>query len=219
MKASGGLYRLAAGLTCAVAIVAAQGTSDGGGPHITVLLFDYARTSGVLLRAGEEAGRILSLTGLGVAFVECPTDPEELAAHFACGGTRRPTDLAINIAGRSASRGPAPADAFGFAEIEGDTAVPYRAVLFYDRIRELSTKRLASPSVVLGAVLAHEIGHLLLGHGSHSRSGMMSAKWDSERLQLIAQGRLMFNASEARRIRENVQKRHHEDDVASAVKR
>lgn len=53
---------------------------------------------------------------------------------------------------------------------------------------------------LLGAVTAHELGHLLLGTNSHSGSGLMSAFWSGGKLRIAAQGWLTFTDAEAKRI-------------------
>ena len=52
-----------------------------------------------------------------------------------------------------------------------------RAYIFYDRI--LDHARLTGSNVarLLGAVIAHEVGHLLLPAFSHSPTGIMRAHW------------------------------------------
>ena len=50
---------------------------------------------------------------------------------------------------------------------------------------------------VLGYVLTHEIGHLLLGSNSHSVSGIMSPHWNDEELRRISEGTLLFLSGES----------------------
>ena len=51
--------------------------------------------------------------------------------------------------------------------------------------------------VLLGAMMAHEIGHLLLGVNSHSGEGIMSIPWDVHKLQQINLGDLGFTPEQA----------------------
>jgi hypothetical protein len=51
--------------------------------------------------------------------------------------------------------------------------------------------------VLLGAMMAHEIGHLLMGVNSHSREGIMSIPWDARKLQQINLGDLGFTPEQA----------------------
>ena len=76
----------------------------------------------------------------------------------------------------------------------------------YSRIEALSrstaavssTRRDDDTACILGHVIAHEIGHLLLPPGPHSPSGIMRASLDR---QLAALGGLFFTAKQAEDIR------------------
>jgi len=48
-----------------------------------------------------------------------------------------------------------------------------RAYVFYDRIEALNARSLRGPASVLGDVMAHELGHLLLSPPGHSVDGIM----------------------------------------------
>jgi hypothetical protein len=76
----------------------------------------------------------------------------------------------------------------------------------YSRIEAVSrrteaaspTRRENDTARILGHVVAHEIGHLLLPPGAHSPSGIMRASLD---LELAALGGLFFTANQAQDIR------------------
>jgi hypothetical protein len=57
-------------------------------------------------------------------------------------------------------------------------------------------------------VIAHEIGHLLLGTNSHSGKGLMSASWDLGDMRAIARGRLNFGSDESAKMRAEVARRN-----------
>jgi hypothetical protein len=63
---------------------------------------------------------------------------------------------------------PALVDALGFA----DPGVS-RAHVIYDRVEALSARSQLSPASLLGDVIAHELGHLMLPSPRHSRRGIM----------------------------------------------
>ena len=54
--------------------------------------------------------------------------------------------------------------------------------------------------VILGNVIAHEIGHILLGPGSHSETGIMSFPWGRKQLLDASRGLLLFTPEQARNI-------------------
>ena len=55
-----------------------------------------------------------------------------------------------------------------------------RADAYYGAIEGFAQKHQADPAEVLGYVVAHELGHLLLGPG-HSAGSIMSASWNERR--------------------------------------
>jgi hypothetical protein len=73
----------------------------------------------------------------------------------------------------------------------------YFAYVFYDRIQELAQRRRLGHAL-LADVMAHEIGHLLLGSTSHSASGIMCAHWNYEELRKVSEGAMSFIPSQSR---------------------
>jgi hypothetical protein len=59
----------------------------------------------------------------------------------------------------------------------------------------------------LGHVIAHEVGHLLLGKDSHSPSGLMSARWTDAEQRLMVRGDLHFAAEDAAALQDALARR------------
>jgi hypothetical protein len=83
------------------------------------------------------------------------------------------------------------------------------AHVFYESVRGLALESGSFFGEVLGDVIAHELGHLLLGSG-HSSAGIMKARWKLRDLRLASQGELRFSPGEvaalqrgARSLRQN----------------
>ena len=55
--------------------------------------------------------------------------------------------------------------------------------------------------------MAHEMGHLLLGQGNHSREGIMAVEWSEKDLQRATQRSLRFNSRQVKQIQAQVQRR------------
>jgi hypothetical protein len=62
-------------------------------------------------------------------------------------------------------------------------------------------------SYILGAALAHEIGHLLLGARSHVPRGVMCPRLGRQQLKMASRGELLFTPEQAARIRAEVAQR------------
>jgi hypothetical protein len=62
-------------------------------------------------------------------------------------------------------------------------------------------------TLLLGHLMAHEIGHLLLGAGNHSPTGLMRARWQQQELELIRRRTLAFTSGQAESIRAQTQER------------
>jgi hypothetical protein len=80
----------------------------------------------------------------------------------------------------------------------------YLAEVYYNAAQALASSEQVEPAKVLGCVIAHELGHLLLGPG-HAPAGIMRAAWDGKDLQAMRTGGLKFNRAESVRIRQVLQ--------------
>jgi hypothetical protein len=66
----------------------------------------------------------------------------------------------------------------------------------------------ASLDKVLAVAIAHELGHMLLPSGKHSKFGLMRAPWDANHFRSASAGLLTFSDDSARRIRQYAEAEH-----------
>jgi len=59
-------------------------------------------------------------------------------------------------------------------------------------------------ATLLGRAIAHEIGHLLLGHSQHSRDGLMRAIWSQDEIRGIRTAGWQFSAAEGVQMRQGL---------------
>jgi len=176
---------------------------------ITARVYSYAAVSrGTLLGAERESSRIFREAGVEVAWLDCPTSHAEEEKYSACAAPMgaMAVDLRVvptSMAERLRSNGEEAGMALASARAGGASA----AWVFYQRVEELAESEVASPSQILGHAIAHEIGHVLLGPNSHSRTGIMRGNWDRGYLQEASQGQLLFTRDQAERIRAEVSTR------------
>jgi len=75
------------------------------------------------------------------------------------------------------------------------------ATVFPDRVSLVARVAGVAEAPVLGRVIAHEIGHLLLGVGTHGERGLMRGFWSRRSLQYGAPADWRFSASESASMR------------------
>ena len=196
---------LAAGAVVGLATPVWSATARGANPHVVVYLTDSAQTSArSLAQAEHEAGRIFQNAGITLDWIHCTHAADENIAT-GCHRTPAPGELAIRILPRARQ---ALGSVFGSSFLDRSGGV--YADIFLDRVQQL---REVDPSLtlepILGDVLAHELGHLLLGTGSHTPTGLMQATWKYPQLRLIEMGQLSFSAKEAALLRTRVASLQH----------
>jgi hypothetical protein len=180
--------------------------------QITIRVRNYARVdSGVLLTAKTTSSRILREAGAETVWVLC-FDGNTGSNDVACTNLPGPMDLTFNVLPFSAPQASRlRGDEFGYATEDGAQGFGCVAWIFYDPIKSFAVEKELSLTQLLGHVLAHELGHILLGANSHSGMGLMRAQWSSRELFEANHGGLFFSDSESRRIQKAVLARWHAD--------
>jgi hypothetical protein len=93
--------------------------------------------------------------------------------------------------------------ALGFSHVMPDGGA--YATMLMDEVEKLaSQQKLVSIGRILGHAAAHEIGHLVMGSGSHSPRGLMRAGWKANELRDMAERRLLFTQQEGERMRVSI---------------
>ena len=177
-------------LTSAVLSSTAFASEIDHGSAITVLVFNFRQAPAeTLVKAEKEAGRILEQVGVPVTWRDCPTGEEP------CQKGRGRVFILAMMAGPAQNK---------FEDtISGYALLPdHFAAVYYDYLPHMpggeSNKN--DTALVLGCVIAHELGHLLLGAHGHSIAGIMQAHWGIEQTQLALMSQLSFLPEEARLI-------------------
>jgi hypothetical protein len=165
---------------------------------------------GVLAVARQVVIRVMSAAGFTVTCIAT----QDLNTDFAIADSAQQTDLS-QIGYLSAVITPAAylgsgLNEAGFAAVI--TGRYRRAYVFLDRVKAFSEKvtTLSGDRVigtVLGHVICHELGHLLMGDKSHAPFGIMRAEWDSKQWDEAAEGLLLFSPRQAQIMRGQIQDR------------
>jgi len=189
----------------AVAILGVLGfapTSYAQNSQVTVSVFSDVPVSRDLLgRAEQQAQEIFSSAGVDIAWIDCTrTHTADGVLDPACPNSYGPDDLVLRITSHLST---ATGDAAGVAFLGSDGRGRY-ADVFWTRARELNANSNLGLDRILGSVMAHEMGHLLLGLNSHSVSGVMRARWGSDELQRMDMGTLLFLPEQGKRMRARI---------------
>jgi len=96
-------------------------------------------------------------------------------------------------------------DAMGRAYL-AENGDAYLADAYLKAIQKLASRHDADPNSLLGFVIAHELGHLLLGEG-HVADGVLQAQWGGTAVKAIERRWLQFNSGQRDRIRQQLQRR------------
>lgn len=147
---------------------------------LTILLCDHVGLTPLELSSAKRlAVSLIAKAGIRVRFAQCgePADVREIR-------------MSIENKVPERSRG-----ALGYA-------LPYteranQATLNYQRIVKTSPAR---PEMLLGVVIAHELGHLLFRSGEHGE-GLMKAMWTPADVRAMSENRIVFSAEQAAGLR------------------
>lgn len=167
-------------------------------PSITVSVYNGVNLSSrVLSDAEDQAARIYQKAGISISWIHCTTSRRATLPDFACLEPLSATHLSLQIVphGRTSND-----DVLGAAFLSSEGTGAYTDV-FYDSAQRLERDSHVGLARVLGHVIAHELGHLLLGSNAHSRQGVMCPSWHRDELRLAGMGSLLFSEEEARFMR------------------
>jgi len=169
---------------------------------INILVHNYSEVPPLVLADAErEAGRILDQAGVRAVWLDCsdkhPTDLESICKSG--WGTR---NVALRLLSRHVTN-KFQDFTFGFAVMPGLASVYYGdAALLADRAEIRSEL-----PILLGCLIAHEVGHLLLNSSNHSATGIMQARWERKQIRQSLTGVMLFTPPQATLMREEVRKR------------
>jgi hypothetical protein len=182
---------------------------DAGQGSVSVWIYDYAGIDGeTLSQAKERASRILGRARIDVLWVDCPLSAAEQAAYPGCKAELHPVRLVVRIrAGMPPDQRARARSAFGFAHVPHSGGAGFLADVYMPGADLLASGDIRERGSMLGHLIAHELGHLLLGTTRHAAKGIMRSPFTSREVERARQGALLFNTEEAKRLIANVRSR------------
>jgi hypothetical protein len=172
--------------------------------RVTVIrVYDSFGVPGRELRITKESVRaIFASAGVAIEWKSCPLAPVSDPQTAACQERLAANELVLRLlpspAGKTRGRMTL-GDSLVDRQIEGGVLLTVYPAL----VSEISGGPHGEPRL-LAFVIAHEIGHLLLGSTTHPGTGVMRPVWSSEELLRDSPANWRFSAREARQMREHV---------------
>lgn len=179
------------------------------GLEITIELDDYSGLNASARRnARTTAEAILTKAGIGVQWQDCPVNPPKGAALVCSAGTSDVAHFDVAVLPESMSaRIASNPQQFGMSLMGGRGGFPTQVYVFKDRVVEFAAAEQAPWATLVGTIIAHEIGHLLLGSESHFPAGIMRGRWRPQDVKDARMGVLVFTARQADQLRAGVRRR------------
>jgi hypothetical protein len=175
--------------------------ADGGEERaVSIRIHDYAHIEdAALARAQEVVSGMYGKIGVRTEWLE-PLQQSD-GVYDDVGARSTPSDLVIIIlTSAMADRGVIPDGTIGFAAVERGVGGRV-AYVIYDRVRDFAGDTTVDDMRMMGIVMAHEIGHLLLAHQSHSAGGLMRGRWQQSEFRSSRPHDLHFSEPQAVEIR------------------
>jgi len=152
-----------------------------------------------VLAAEKKAALIFRWAGIAADWLDCSVDA---SGHYhlpECERAWMPADVELVITDY-----PGPhLSQFALGCSKPDPQDGY-ARIFYLRIQKEARERSMTESDVMALVIAHEIGHLLLRSRSHSRAGVMRARFGGEEWERARKNHLRFAPEQSSAMQETV---------------
>jgi len=165
----------------------AHPTAQPACPSLKVVLQnDAGLRADLVAKAAAEVVRLYRLIGVEIEWVTSLSENDG-RLRSVCLVTREPKDsVSPHVLGVTYTR---PGEA------------GKRAHVFVQRVQRASLQFTVPICDVLAVVIAHELGHMLMPNGSHSKNGLMSTEWDAYQFRLASAGLLRFSPETAAVIR------------------
>ena len=170
-------------------------------PRIAVLPYNYAAISAeTIANAKHEADLIYARMGVEIESGRLPNASSRSGTgkSDSSGPYRFEVRLLPHSMADRLKLGP---DEIGRALIAGKGPFGTVSDIFTDHLMELTSARKWAAGQLLGCLMAHELGHLLLGPGSHSNGGIMRIRWGEKDLNKALQRQMLFTPRQADEIR------------------
>lgn len=178
-------------------LLAADGDEERA---VSIRIHDYAHIEdAALARAQEVVSGMYGAIGVRTDWLE-PLQQSDGVFDSVGALDSTPSDLVVIILTSAMADRVIPDGTIGFAAVERGVGGRV-AYVIYDRVRDFAGDTTVDDMRMMGIVMAHEIGHLLLTHQSHSAGGLMRGRWQQSEFRSARPHDLQFSEPQASEIR------------------
>jgi hypothetical protein len=176
---------------------------------VTVWIYDgFGVSDDDLTAARAAADTILREAGIAPVWFNCAlVEGKWWGSSDRCKSGVGPDEIIVRLLRSSRLDTESNRVPLGEARVDLQTHTGSIATVFADRVASTSERAGANARGVLGRVIAHEVGHLLMGTNHHSMNGLMRAVWTDLELRRAIGLEWHFSASEARCMRAGIVQR------------
>lgn len=187
----------------AAVILGGGSAGAGGGTSLSIRVLNLGAVSDEdLARAYKVTRSVYEAADIDLTWVRCmvPAEP--------CAGPLRPGEVWIRIVPGPAAQttGLSPL-ALGAASVDPNAKTGVIATVYVGQIAHLATEAEIRFDDLLGLVVSHELGHLLLGTITHTPTGLMQAGWSVSELRSGHVPQSRFSDIEAAHLRAGLARR------------
>jgi hypothetical protein len=161
-------------------------------PRITVRIYNFDQIEPKLMARSEEVtSKIFRDAGLQILWVDC-------ISQGLCTTDAGGPEFRVEIVSQAIGEAMVSDGALGFAIPCGSSQETCHCYILYWQIRALAEKNHIGADRLLGHVIAHELGHTLLGPNAHAQFGIMQHNLPVR----ATQGILSFTSGQAKQLRD-----------------
>jgi hypothetical protein len=144
----------------------------------TIIVRSYtdAGSAGDIRDAKRSAAAIVRRADIDVLWLDC-TLPDSVETRERCSLPIDWNEVVLRVVPAVAADTRRDAEDLGFALVVVNERHGSLATVYSDRVAARSRRAGVDAAELLGRVIAHEIGHLLLGTNRHGSRGLMRASW------------------------------------------
>ena len=172
-------------------------TSKRGDLAVKVSIFNDAQIGEAKVTTAESvAARLFARAGIRIDWLNCGHATETGEERASCSKAAFPEHFEVRLRQKSLNLHES---TLGLSFL-GEDGIGSHADVFYAGVEPIQQAAGLSAEAILGLVIAHELGHLLLGTNSHAARGIMRANWKKQDLSLAGKGMLGFTEDQAQKM-------------------